>query len=157
VWAPNIINNLTSTHQTPEYLAGMYPGDDYVDWVGLSGYLRPLTSTDTKNNFTFDYTFGRSLAQLRQLTGKPIVLAEVGATETGGHKVAWITSLFDSLTKPENDDIIGVAWFNLAVSSFVSGELGTNDWRIDSRPESLAAFSTGLSNPAANFTLVPAK
>jgi len=157
VWAPNIINNLTATHQAPEYLASMYPGDDYVDWVGLSGYLRPPTSTDTKNNFTFDYTFGRSLAQLRQLTGKPIVLAEVGATETGGHKVAWITSLFAALSKPENNDIIGVSWFNLAVSSFVSGELGTNDWRIDSRPESLAAFSAGLSNPAANFTLVPAK
>ncbi|WBM80296.1 hypothetical protein KIV56_01745 [Cryobacterium breve] len=157
VWAPNIINNLTATHQTPEYLASMYPGDDYVDWVGLSGYLRPPTSTDTRNNYTFDYTFGRSLAQLRQLTGKPIVLAEVGATETGGHKVAWITSLFESLAKPENDDIIGVSWFDLAVSSFVGGELSTNDWRIDSRPESLAAFSAGLSNPAANFTLVPAK
>jgi mannan endo-1,4-beta-mannosidase len=155
VWAPNIINNLPASHQTPEYLASLYPGDDYVDWVGLSGYLRPPYKAE--NNFTFDYTFGRSLDQLRNLTGKPIILAEVGASETEGHKVAWVTSLFDSLAKPENNDIVGLAWFNLAVSSFVDGELGTNDWRIDSRPDSLAAFSAGLSNPDDHFTLVPTK
>jgi mannan endo-1,4-beta-mannosidase len=154
VWAPNIVNNLPATHKTPEYLASLYPGDDYVDWVGLSGYLRPPYKPE--NDFTFDYTYGASLSQLRDLTGKPIILAELGASEIDGHKVDWITSLFEALAKPENDDIIGFSWFNLAVTTYVEGELATNDWRIDSRAESLAAFVDGLSRPEDDFVLDPA-
>jgi hypothetical protein len=154
VWAPNIVNNLPATHKIPEYLASLYPGDDYVDWVGLSGYLRPPYKPE--NTFSFDYTFGASLAQLRTLTDKPIILAEVGASEADGHKVDWITSLFEALGRPENDDILGFAWFNLAVTSYVEGELATNDWRIESRPESLAAFVDGIRRPEDDFVLKPA-
>ncbi len=154
VWAPNIINNLPAANQSPEFLAGLYPGDEYVDWVGLSGYLRPAYKPE--NNFTFDYTFGRSLDQLRGLTDKPIMLAETGASESGGHKPAWVTSFFNSLSDPKNDDVVGFAWFNLAVTSYVEGERATNDWRIDSRADSLSAFITGISKPEGNFSLLPA-
>ncbi|GAA1444983.1 glycoside hydrolase family 26 protein [Leifsonia poae] len=155
VWAPNIVNNMQpSSHATQAFLEGYYPGDDYVDWVGLSGYLRPPYRAG--NNFTFDYTYGASLHQLRTLTSKPILLAEVGASETGGHKVKWINSFFDGFADPENADIIGFSWFSLAITSYVSGERSTNDWRIDSRADSRQAFSTGIVRPAANFTLVPA-
>ena len=153
VWSPNIINNLPSTHKTFDYLASLYPGDEYVDWVGLSGYLRPPYKEE--NNFTFDYTFGASLAQLRELTDKPIYLAEVGASEIDGHKIDWITSFFESMADPANDDIIGFSWFSLAVTSYVEGELATNDWRIDSRPETLAAYIAGLTRPENQFLLTP--
>lgn len=155
VWAPNIINNLPANHKTPEFLAGLYPGDEYVDWVGLSGYLRPAYKPE--NNFTFDYTFGASLKQLRDLTDKPIILAEIGASETGGHKPAWINSFFTSLSEARNQDIIGFGWFNLAVTSYVEGERTTNDWRIDSRADSLAAFIEGIAKPEGNFNLLPAE
>jgi hypothetical protein len=155
IWAPNIINNLPASHKASSYLDHLYPGENYVDVVGLSGYLRPVYKPD--NNFTFDYTFGPSLTELRRITRKPIYLAEIGASETGGHKVAWISSLFEALAKPENQDIIGFSWFNLAVTTYTEGELSTNDWRIDSRPESLAAFTTGLATPADNFVLRPAQ
>ena len=154
VWAPNIVNNLPATHKADGYLEGLYPGDQYVDWVGLSGYLRPPYKTD--NDFSFDYTFGASLDRLRAITKKPIILAEVGASETGGHKAAWITSFFDGLAKPENSDIIGFSWFNLAVTSYVEGVRATNDWRIDSRGDSLSAFIAGLTRPEDDFTLTPA-
>jgi mannan endo-1,4-beta-mannosidase len=153
VWAPNIVNNLTASHKSVDYLRSLYPGDDYVDWVGLSGYLRPPYKAD--NDFTFEYTYGASLDQLRAITDKPIYLAEVGASEIEGHKAAWITSFFDGLAKPENDDIIGFSWFNLAVTTYVEGELATNDWRIDSRPESVAAFKSGIARPEDNFDLDP--
>jgi mannan endo-1,4-beta-mannosidase len=153
IWAPNIVNNLPATHKTSAYLDGLYPGDGYVDIVGLSGYLRPAYKPD--NNFTFDYTFGASLKELRRITTKPIMLAEVGASENGGHKAAWLTSFFTALTKPENKDIIGFSWFNLAVTTYTEGELGTNDWRIESRPDSLAAFTAGLAMPGSRFVLAP--
>jgi len=154
VWAPNIVNNLPATHKAPGYLESLYPGDAYVDWVGLSGYLRPPYKPD--NDFSFDYTFKASLNELRSITSKPIILAEVGASETEGHKAAWITSFFQALAKPENDDIIGFSWFNLAVTSYVEGVRATNDWRIDSRADSLSAFITGLTRPEGDFALTPA-
>jgi hypothetical protein len=153
VWAPNIVNNLPVRNQSQEFLASLYPGDDYVDWVGLSGYLRTPFKPDQQ--FTFDYTFGRSLDQLRAIADKPIVLAELGASESGGHKSEWISSLFDALTKPANDDIIGFAWFNLAVTTISGGDRVTNDWRIDSRADTLAAFKAGLVLPAARIRLIP--
>ncbi|MBH0115606.1 hypothetical protein I6E52_01950 [Salinibacterium sp. NG253] len=151
IWAPNIINNLPATHQSSGFLDGLYPGDEYVDWVGLSGYLRPAYKPE--NDFTFSYTFDASLNELRRITNKPIFLTEIGASETGGHKADWVTSLFESLAKPENDDIIGISWFNLAVTTYVEGERSTNDWRIDSRTDSLAAFIEGLARPDSDFTL----
>lgn len=154
VWSPNIVNNLPASHKAAGYLESLYPGDDYVDWVGLSGYLRPPYKSD--NNFSFDYTFTPSLNALRAITSRPIILAEIGASETDGHKPAWITSLFSALGKPENDDIIGLSWFNLAVTSYVEGVRATNDWRVDSRADTLSAFIAGLTRPEDRFTLTPA-
>lgn len=153
VWAPNIVNNLAARHQSIEYTRSLYPGDEYVDIVGVSGYLRqPFRTNQT---FTFDYTFGRTLEQLRSITSKPILLAEVGATEGGGRKAEWVTDFFDAFARPENADIIGFAWFNLTVTTFSGGERVTNDWRIESRADSLAAFKEGLADPGGNFKIIP--
>lgn len=149
VWAPNIVNNLPAANQSLEYTQSLYPGDAYVDWVGLSGYYRPPYRDDQTP--TFDYTFGRSLAQLRTITDKPVVLAEIGASESGGDKPAWVTDLFDAFTRPENDDILGFVWFNLPVTTMLDGQPFTNDWRIASRPSSLQAFVDGIGDPAARF------
>jgi len=151
IWAPNIINNLSSSQKSVAYLDGLYPGDEYVDWVGLSGYLRPNYKSD--NDFSFDYSFKPSLDQLREISDKPIILAEIGASEIGGHKATWIASLFEGLEKPENSDIVGFSWFSMAVTTYVGGERATNDWRVDSRSDSLAAFTAGLARPGSKFSL----
>ncbi|NEM90288.1 glycoside hydrolase family 26 protein [Galbitalea soli] len=153
IWSPNIVNNLPSAHQSLDYLKSLYPGDAYVDWVGLSGYLRPAYKPD--NDFSFRYTFQKSLDELRALTSKPIFLSEIGASETGGHKATWITSLFNGLADPANSDIIGFAWFNMAVTTYVEGQRTTNDWRIDSRSDTLASFVAGIHLAGNGFALKP--
>lgn len=151
IWAPNIVNNLPDyASADSSYLASLYPGDEYVDWVGLSGYYRPPYKTG--QTATFAYTFDRSLDQLREVApGKPILLAEVGASEIGNNKPAWVTDFFSALTQPQYADVIGFAWFHYSVTTIVSGERVTNDWRVTSRDDSLQAFVTGLTNPAAGF------
>ena len=153
VWSPNIVNNLPAALQTQQNLAGLYPGDEYVDWVGVSGYYRPPYKVE--NDHTFQYTYDRTLDQVRALTAKPILLSEVGASEIGGQKPAWVRSFFDAFARPENTDVIGFAWFNMAVSTYSEGQLITNDWRVDSRRNSLAEFVTGVNNPAHRFGGVP--
>jgi len=154
VWSPNRVDNLPANHQGPAYTASLYPGDGYVDWVGMSAYLRPPFVAG--QTFTFADTFARTLAQLRGLTSKPILLSEVGASETDGHKPAWTTSFFQGLNDPANADVIGFSWFDEAVTSYIEGVRQTNDWRIDSRPDSLAAFVAGLTAPGGRFRLEPA-
>ena len=148
-WAPNIINNLPAKSQGVETMAGFYPGDEYVDWVGLSGYYRPPYKPE--NDTTFEYTFDRSLDQLREISNKPIILAEVGASEIGDKKPEWVRSFFQGFARPENSDIVGFSWFNLAVTTSSKGALITNDWRIDSRRNSLDEFLAGIADPANRF------
>ncbi|WP_448058559.1 glycoside hydrolase family 26 protein [Cellulomonas hominis] len=157
VWAPNIVNNLPSALQGADTLAGLYPGDAYVDWVGVSGYFRPPYKA--ANDASFAYTYDRTLNLLRDLTDKKILLAEVGASEIGGRKPAWVTSFFNAFGPGRNEDVIGFAWFNMAVTTYSGGELVTNDWRVESRDNSLQAFSTGVKAPEHRFggaPLVPA-
>lgn len=135
LWAPTRVDDIG--HKT---LAPYYPGDAYVDWVGVDGYFR-----NKSPDATFTGTFGKTLTLLRGLTSKKIFLAELGATESGGHKQAWIESLFQSL--PLNKDIIGFSWFNIAVTSGTGSSQLTNDWRIDSSGPSLLAFKAGIADP----------
>ncbi|QKS21321.1 hypothetical protein HUN58_16525 [Curtobacterium sp. Csp1] len=131
-----------------------YPGAQYVDWVGMSGYYRTATEQPT-----FQTTFGATLAQIRKIApGKGIVLNEIGATETGGtvtdsQKSQWITSLFDALADPANRDIIGFAYFSQVATTIVDGTRTTNDWRLDSRADSLATFVKGIARNDIDYDL----
>jgi beta-mannanase len=154
-WSPTRIDALGNpAYQTEDYLKEYYPGSQYVDWVGMSGYYRDATTTPS-----FDTTFGRTLAQIRDIApGKKILLGEVGATETGGsvsnaQKPAWITSFFDALALPANDDIVGFAYFDEVATTITDGQRSTNDWRIDSRSDSLQAFIDGISRKDIGYNL----
>lgn len=154
-WSPSRIDKLGNTkYQTLDYMANYYPGAKYVDWVGMSGYYRDATEAPT-----FENTFGATLAQIRQVApGKGIVLNEIGATETGGsvsnpQKSQWITSLFDALADPANSDIIGFAYFSETATTIVDGTRTTNDWRLDSRADSLQAFVDGIKRTDIDYDL----
>ncbi|ROS74005.1 beta-mannanase [Curtobacterium sp. PhB130] len=154
-WSPSRIDKLGNTkYQTVAYMENYYPGAEYVDWVGMSGYYRDATEAPT-----FENTFGATLAQIRQIApDKGIVLNEIGATETGGtvsnsQKSEWITSLFDALAEPANSDIIGFAYFSETATTIVDGERVTNDWRLTSRADSLQAFVDGISRNDIDYDL----
>ncbi|HEY6532961.1 MAG TPA: glycosyl hydrolase [Acidimicrobiales bacterium] len=147
LWSPNRIDNLTRFPSIDNY----FPGTEYVDWVGMTGYHRPGDKSPT-----FAATYDKTLAELRRVApGLPIMLSEIGATETGGQKSSFMESLFPGLEA--NPDIVGFIWFNYAIT-----EKGvTNDWRLDSSPAVFDAFSAGLADSTfgrergKRFVLVP--
>jgi hypothetical protein len=135
LWSPNRINRIPS-QPDPE---AFYPGDEYVDWVGMSGYYRQYDEDPT-----FDDTYGRTLPLLRVAgPDKPIFLSEIGATEIEDRKAEWIDSLFTGLEA--NPDIIGFAWFSLVVTSTIDGIRVTNDWRINSSGRPIESMTEGLA------------
>ena len=128
IWSPNVIY----AGSTP--LRRLYPGDAYVDWVGVDGYnwgtVRPSSRWKS-----FREVFGPTLTTLRRITRKPIMLAEVASTEVGGSKSRWIGGFFAGLrSRPY---IRAFVWFNHEKET---------DWRIQSSDSAESAFSVGVAN-----------
>lgn len=125
IWTPNIRYN-GDKYGYREF----YPGDQYVDIIGLDGYNWGTTKTSSRWT-NFDETFGPSYNEIVSFTKKPIQLSEISSAETGGNKAQWITNMCETL--PKYEQIINVIWFNFAKEA---------DWRIDSSKGSLDAFSS---------------
>lgn len=136
LWAPNRVDQIPRQPHVSEF----YPGDEYVDWVGMSGYLRGYPDEAP----TFDNVYAATLTQLAETTRtKPVFLAEIGATETGGQKTVWEHDFFNGLVR--HPEIVGFAWFNLTVSGMRWGDMQTSDWRINSTTGSSDAVRDGLA------------
>jgi mannan endo-1,4-beta-mannosidase len=137
-------------------LAEDYPGDRYVDWVGMSAYqYKP------SDGWTYETTFRKTLSGLGSLTTKPIFVAETGATEKVGdtdyatHKAQWIAQTLTGLaTEP---GVVGFSYFDNNVNDVhtVDGQLIHTNWTIQSSPQSLAAFRSGIANRAYASGLLP--
>lgn len=126
VWCPNV-----NTGNSP--FMQYYPGNSWVDWVGLDGFnwggsigWRP-----------FSEIFAGSYEELTRRTSKPVVIAETGSGQTGGDKAAWVTS---ALTRElaNFSRVRAVVWYNAVDRA---------DFRIDSSPSALAAFRRGIASP----------
>ncbi len=129
VWSPNV----TFPGSTP--LEQLYPGDAYVNWIGIDGY-NAGTALPWGGWVMFEELFGPTIQEIRLFTDKPILLAEVGAAEKGGSKAEWISDFFHSLSK--RPEIIGFIWFEARKQA---------DWRIVSSEASRAAFAAGVADP----------
>ncbi|MBO4210860.1 glycoside hydrolase family 26 protein, partial [Micromonospora echinofusca] len=120
VWSPNVLFGDTQ-------LKPFYPGDEWVDWIGLSGYY----GTEGTENYRSPRTvFGRSITHLRTFTSKPLVITETAATDNAGLKARWVREFFGYLE--DNPDIIGFIWYE-SVKEW--------DWRIATAPAASAAFA----------------
>jgi beta-mannanase len=78
VWAP---------HPSYKYFDTFYPGDDYVDYVGL-GVLNFGTAVTWSKWWGFKDLFGKDYPALSKFN-KPIMLAEFGSLNVGGNRAQW--------------------------------------------------------------------
>jgi Glycosyl hydrolase family 26 len=104
-----------------------YPGDRYVDWVGMDGYNWGTTRSWSKWQ-SFADIFGP--VYFGYARRKPIMICELGCVQAGGDKAAWIRDMGARLAGPFSR-VRAVVWFQANKE---------NDWRIDSSSSSLAAF-----------------
>jgi hypothetical protein len=121
-WA---VNNVSVPDIPGNQIEDYYPGDEYVDIVGVDGFNfgEPWTSFET----AFDAAIGK-LVQYQ----KPIYIFSMGSRDGAG-KAEWIrTGLGEKL---HEYPVSAWIWFNENKSA--NGEY---DWRVNSDPESLQAF-----------------
>lgn len=76
VWAPNVI--LNDQLSTPDSIMSYYPGDDYVDWVGVDFYSTFVHSDGTPDKDDPRSKLGIVYKMYSQR--KPIIICEWGAT-----------------------------------------------------------------------------
>jgi len=141
VWAPNHV----SCPDVPgNVLYDYYPGDDFVDWVGVDGYNWGSDHDEWHTWQTFDEIFGDVLDELqRRYPKKPVMIAEFGSvTDGSGKRAEWIRDAFRQIER--RPQVRAAVWFN-----FDKRREGEHNWRIDATPESLAAFNATFAAPRA--------
>lgn len=122
MWNPNIVNIIPGVRLRP-----LYPGNAYVDWVGITGYF------PTTGPHTYSGLYGPTVRQLRQFTRKPVIIAET-SVESGPAEVASAAQLVTTATR---HGVVGFIWFDYHKNGI--------DWRIESRPILRAALAHDLA------------
>jgi beta-mannanase len=126
IWSPD------AAAQTDVPLRAWYPGDDYVDVVGIDGYNWGTTRPWSVWTSAVDI-FEPAVAEIRGVTDRPMMVAEVGCAEVGGDKADWITAFVEWVAAQR--DIDAVIWFEHDKET---------DWRITSSPAATAAMASAL-------------
>jgi mannan endo-1,4-beta-mannosidase len=124
-------------------LAAYYPGDAWVDVVGVDGYNWGDTQTPARHGWqsswrSFADILGPAVAELRALApGKPLYVFETASAPTGGDKAAW---LLTAAATARDWNAAAVCWFE------ADKEV---DWRLATGvpPEAPGAFVHALSVP----------
>jgi hypothetical protein len=101
----------------PHTMADYYPGDAFVDIVGVSSYnFGALVDFWTP----VEWAVTAALAEIRTFApNKPYILAQVGSSTAGGDRDAWLREMFRVLTRDPN--VVGLVYFNFDKET---------DWKI---------------------------
>jgi len=111
-------------------IAAWWPGAGYVTWVGIDGYYY-------RRSDTFAGVFGKTIAQVRAITSKPVLLSETAVGPVAGQP-AKIGDLFAGMRQYQT---LGLVWFDIAQDQGIYHQ----DWRIEDSPQAAAAFRQGAS------------
>lgn len=119
LWTVNVTEGTTQIPNIPNP-APWWPGNNYVNWVGIDGYYRSPAAA-------FAQVFGPTIVDVRALTRDPIFISETGAEPAVGQQ-AKIADLFAGVRAY---GLLGFLWFD--------ENYGGENWHISS-PQVFAAF-----------------
>lgn len=135
-------NDISYPQEAWNSIKAYYPGDEYIDWVGISlyGADSPDASWDS-----FDSRMNPIYSELRSLfPNKPLMLAEWGVGEwpEKGDKADWITEAFTTLQSKYTDIKCAIYWHE----RWENDDGSWSDLRINSSDEALNAYKNGISS-----------
>ncbi len=111
-------------------IASWWPGEKYVTWVGIDGYYYYPSET-------FFSIFGKTIADVRALTGLPVLLSEV-AVGPQADQARKIPDLFAGM---RHYGTLGLVWFDITQHNGVYHQ----DWRIEDNQAAETAFGRDAS------------
>jgi mannan endo-1,4-beta-mannosidase len=129
--------NAVSSGEGP--IADYWPGASYVTWVGLDSYYYYPDDS-------FSSVFSSSIAAIRQVSSKPILIGETAIGQVSG-QAANVPGLFAGVS---SSGLLGFVWYDIAQNYGIYHQ----DWRLEGNPSAIAAFraaaATYLASPAVS-------
>jgi autotransporter-associated beta strand protein len=129
VWCVNVPFNGSAA------ITGLYPGDNYVDWISLDGYNRLANPWQD-----FSAIAGSTVTQLTSIApGKPIMVAETGCNQSNnGSKSQWFLNVLTNYL-PSQPRIKAWVYFNSTNTT------DGNDWRITVPASAVTGYQQGIA------------
>lgn len=125
-----------------------YPGDEYVQVFGVTGYnTGTYYSANNEKWKTFDDIYGDIYERHHDTyVNFPWIITEFASSSIGGDKVKWINDMFKDIKKYPN--IRMAFWFNSADYDLKYGKdvKPARPYWLDETEETLNAFKNGLKN-----------
>lgn len=151
VWVPNKVYDTI-----PASFAEVYPGDDYVDWIGMNGYNWGTSvywvSCPCQSKWeTFSEVFDETYRELVDFSDKPIMVGEAASSEKGGNKARWISNGLISHLPDRYPQVRAFTWFHAKRTGLDTNKNGevvptaSVDWRITSSDEARKAFRKAVT------------
>lgn len=104
VWCPN---NVNVPDQPWNQIKNYFPGDEYVDWIGMDGYNWGYQCQES-----FDQVFKKIYEQLCAISKKDIMIGEFACGGEEDLKLAWIVEALDKI-KTQYPRVKLFCWFNI--------------------------------------------
>jgi len=128
VWSPNATDVPDRSNNLFELY---YPGDDYVDVLGVDGYNWGAAMKHYGGWRSFEDVFADACRRLELLGPQPIWVAETASDSTGGDKAAWVRGMLAAAVHMPR--LQAIVWFDVDKE---------RDWRACAPPGTEAAFSS---------------
>lgn len=127
-----------------------YPGDAYIDWIGVSAY-GAQTPAEMKNwNPSFREVMDDVYPAVAAISSnKPIAVLEFGIIEHEG-KPDWLRGALKDLSSGRYPRVKAMSYWH---SNWENDDGSRSRMRLDSSKRALAAYREGLANPA--YTEIP--
>lgn len=145
VWCPHLWIQFWQTGTPPYLPTDLYPGDAYVDWIGMDAYGGASDWTYMQTGQGYGMNYWSSFAGSH---GKPLMVCEWALSDGAtGDSVTWMNNL--------------TGWFlsntvTAAICYFEFNNGVGHDYRLENLPNSASAFSSWLStNSTRMITTVP--
>lgn len=152
IWVFHIANSDDPEDQLWNHFENYYPGDEYIDWIGVSCYGLQSPTDDWLAPFReqFDPCYER----IGEMTTKPIVISEFGSAANNPLSTpqAWADPALKDLLGGRWPRVIGFAWWN---ERFANDDdpLHDTDFRVQELPALQKVFQTNLASP--NLQTIP--
>ncbi len=113
-------------------IADYWPGADYVTWVGVDAYYYEQTDD-------FDSVFMPTVTALRQITSKPILIAETAVGQVAG-QAEKIPGLFAGVA---SSGLLGLVWYDQ--NDEAEGGIYKQDWQLEGNLGAISAFRAAVA------------
>jgi beta-mannanase len=136
------VNGGSAPNEDWNSMKSYYPGDDYIDWIGVSVY-GPQKPGD--GWVSFQEGLDAAIMELSHISlNKPLAILEFGTIDGPdvSSKSMWIKDALNYITSDKYPRIKAISYWH----SKWDNDNGVSDMRLDSTPESLQSYQDVISS-----------